>query len=263
MLRGRICFFWTPRPDCPTITCVTSSFEFHTYPRGSRTPTATGAEGAPRRRCAGTSVPRHVHPPYGAGSGGPSAARAGRAHRRPAGREALVAAVFGPSRRSPGSVCDSGAPGRRNVPKLLLPSPGAPYPLRIGGTRRTVCGSATRRSPGCTPNSGTREGCGSCATSLHQRPTVNGRRVIGAAVVRDGDQVGFGRWPSGCRRSSRPVPVPGRGPGCGPSPRPAGTRRFPSPRRSGPRVGPQRAGRGSAGRPPCLPPGRPPLPPMC
>ncbi|MGQ4384858.1 FHA domain-containing protein [Streptomyces sp. SAS_270] len=80
------------------------------------------------------------------------------------------------------------------LPKLLLPNPGSPYPLRIGrdpanGLRlshETVSrvhaelsrygGLWVLRDLGST--NGT---------------TVNGRRVIGAAVVRDGDMVGFGR----------------------------------------------------------------------
>ena len=80
------------------------------------------------------------------------------------------------------------------LPKLLLPHPGVGHPLRIGrdpasGLRlshETVSrvhaelshqgGMWVLRDLGST--NGT---------------TVNGRRVIGAAVVREGDQIGFGR----------------------------------------------------------------------
>ncbi|OIJ88940.1 DUF1707 and FHA domain-containing protein [Streptomyces colonosanans] len=79
------------------------------------------------------------------------------------------------------------------LPKLLLPNPGSQHPLRIGrdpasGLRLShetvsrvhaeLChqgGVWVLRDLGST--NGT---------------TVNGRRVIGAAFVRDGDQVGFG-----------------------------------------------------------------------
>ncbi|MFI9819387.1 FHA domain-containing protein [Streptomyces sp. NPDC052013] len=80
------------------------------------------------------------------------------------------------------------------LPKLLLPHPATGYPLRIGRdpanglrlTHETVSrvhaelrhqgGMWVLRDLGST--NGT---------------TVNGRRVIGAAVVREGDQIGFGR----------------------------------------------------------------------
>ncbi len=80
------------------------------------------------------------------------------------------------------------------LPKLLLPHPSAGHPLRIGRdplnglrlTHETVSrvhaelshqgGLWVLRDLGST--NGT---------------TVNGRRVIGAVVVREGDQVGFGR----------------------------------------------------------------------
>ncbi|MER5936212.1 MULTISPECIES: FHA domain-containing protein [unclassified Streptomyces] len=80
------------------------------------------------------------------------------------------------------------------LPKLLLPNPASGHPLRIGRdpanglrlTHETVSrvhaelsqqgGIWVLRDLGST--NGT---------------TVNGRRVIGAVVVREGDQVGFGR----------------------------------------------------------------------
>ncbi|MGW7425542.1 FHA domain-containing protein [Streptomyces sp. NPDC054813] len=80
------------------------------------------------------------------------------------------------------------------LPKLLLPHPGAGHPLRIGRD----------------PANGLRlnhETVSRVHAELHRQgglwvlrdlgstngTTVNGRRVIGAAVVREGDQIGFGR----------------------------------------------------------------------
>ncbi|CAM5327591.1 FHA domain-containing protein OS=Streptomyces tendae OX=1932 GN=GUR47_31580 PE=4 SV=1 [Streptomyces tendae] len=98
-----------------------------------------------------------------------------------------------PSRRCPVGVRLGRAWRAERLPKLLLPHPGAGHPLRIGrdpasGLRlshETVSrvhaelslqgGMWVLRDLGST--NGT---------------TVNGRRVIGAAVVREGDQIGFG-----------------------------------------------------------------------
>ncbi|MFG3101234.1 FHA domain-containing protein [Streptomyces sp. NPDC048182] len=80
------------------------------------------------------------------------------------------------------------------LPKLLLPHPGVGHPLRIG------------RDPasGLRLNHETVSRAHAELSRLNGRwmlrdlgstngTTVNGRRVIGAAVVREGDQVGFGR----------------------------------------------------------------------
>ncbi|MEU9451339.1 DUF1707 and FHA domain-containing protein [Streptomyces sp. NPDC048277] len=80
------------------------------------------------------------------------------------------------------------------LPKLLLPHPGAGQALRIG--RDPANGLRL-----------THETVSRVHAELHRQgglwvlrdlgstngTTVNGRRVIGAAVVREGDQVGFGR----------------------------------------------------------------------
>ncbi|MER5992907.1 MULTISPECIES: DUF1707 and FHA domain-containing protein [Streptomyces] len=80
------------------------------------------------------------------------------------------------------------------LPKLLLPHPATGHPLRIG------------RDPGCGLRL-THETVSRVHAELRHQggmwvlrdlgstngTTVNGRRVIGAAVVREGDQVGFGR----------------------------------------------------------------------
>jgi hypothetical protein len=80
------------------------------------------------------------------------------------------------------------------LPKLLLPHPGTGHPLRIGRdpanglrlTHETVSRvhAELRRQGGMwvLRDLGSTNGT-----------TVNGRRVVGAAVVREGDQVSFGR----------------------------------------------------------------------
>ncbi|MEV1078218.1 DUF1707 and FHA domain-containing protein [Streptomyces sp. NPDC050211] len=80
------------------------------------------------------------------------------------------------------------------LPKLLLPHPGSSHALRIGRdpanglrlTHETVSRVHAELS---------RQGGMWVLRDLGSTngTTVNGRRVIGAAVVRDGDQVGFGR----------------------------------------------------------------------
>jgi hypothetical protein len=79
------------------------------------------------------------------------------------------------------------------LPKLLLPHPGAGHSLRIGrdplnGLRLTH-ETVSRVHAELSRQSGTwvLRDLGSTNGT-----TVNGRRVIGAAVVREGDQVGFG-----------------------------------------------------------------------
>ncbi|MFH8801385.1 FHA domain-containing protein [Streptomyces sp. NPDC017936] len=80
------------------------------------------------------------------------------------------------------------------LPKLLLPHPGTDHPLRIGrdpanGLRLTH-ESVSRVHAELRRQGGTwvLRDLGSTNGT-----TVNGRRVIGAAVVREGDQVAFGR----------------------------------------------------------------------
>jgi hypothetical protein len=80
------------------------------------------------------------------------------------------------------------------LPKLLLPHPGTGHPLRIGRdpanglrlTHETVSRVHAELS---------RQGGMWVLRDLGSTngTTVNGRRVIGAAVVREGDQIGFGR----------------------------------------------------------------------
>ena len=80
------------------------------------------------------------------------------------------------------------------LPKLLLPRPGSPYPLRIGrdpaNGLRLSHETVSRVHAELTRQGGLwvlRDLGSTNGTS------VNGRRVIGAAVVQSGDQVGFGR----------------------------------------------------------------------
>ncbi|MET9898746.1 FHA domain-containing protein [Streptomyces sp. NPDC006446] len=80
------------------------------------------------------------------------------------------------------------------LPKLQLPNPGSPYPLRIG--RDPASGlrlnheTVSRVHAELSRQSGVwvLRDLGSTNGT-----TVNGRRVIGASVVQDGDQIGFGR----------------------------------------------------------------------
>jgi hypothetical protein len=79
------------------------------------------------------------------------------------------------------------------LPKLMLPRPGDPYPLRIGrdpaNRLRLSHESVSRVHAELTAQGGlwVLRDLGSTNGT-----TVNGRRVVGAAVVRDGDQVTFG-----------------------------------------------------------------------
>lgn len=80
------------------------------------------------------------------------------------------------------------------LPKLLLPHPGNGHPLRIG--RDPANGlRLTHETVSRTHAELTRQGGVWVLRDLGSTngTTVNGRRVIGAAVVREGDQVGFGR----------------------------------------------------------------------
>ncbi|MER6163595.1 DUF1707 and FHA domain-containing protein [Streptomyces violaceorubidus] len=79
------------------------------------------------------------------------------------------------------------------LPKLLLPHPGAGHPLRIGrdpdSGLRLSHETVSRVHAELTLQGGmwVLRDLGSTNGT-----TVNGRRVIGAAVVREGDQIGFG-----------------------------------------------------------------------
>lgn len=80
------------------------------------------------------------------------------------------------------------------LPKLLLPHPGTEHSLRIG--RDPASGlRLTHESVSRVHAELSRQGGMWVLRDLGSTngTTVNGRRVIGAAVVREGDQVAFGR----------------------------------------------------------------------
>ncbi|MGW1722045.1 FHA domain-containing protein [Streptomyces sp. NPDC002306] len=79
------------------------------------------------------------------------------------------------------------------LPKLLLPHPGAGHALRIG--RDPASGlRLTHETVSRVHAELSRQGGLWVLRDLGSTngTTVNGRRVIGAAVVREGDQIGFG-----------------------------------------------------------------------
>jgi len=79
------------------------------------------------------------------------------------------------------------------LPKLLLPAPDRPYPLRIG--RDPASGLRLSHETVSRVHADlSRQGGLWVLRDLGSTngTTVNGRRVIGAAVVRDGDLVSFG-----------------------------------------------------------------------
>ncbi|MFJ5530608.1 FHA domain-containing protein [Streptomyces sp. NPDC093261] len=79
------------------------------------------------------------------------------------------------------------------LPKLLLPHPANPYPLRIG--RDPASGLRLSHETVSRVHAELRHQGGLWVLrdlGSTNGTTVNGRRVIGAAVVRDGDQVSFG-----------------------------------------------------------------------
>ncbi|MEU9211224.1 DUF1707 and FHA domain-containing protein [Streptomyces sp. NPDC048415] len=80
------------------------------------------------------------------------------------------------------------------LPKLQLPQPGSPYPLRIG--RDPASGLRLNHETVSRVHAElSRQGGLWVLRDLGSTngTTVNGRRVIGATVVKDGDQIGFGR----------------------------------------------------------------------
>ncbi|MFE1861024.1 FHA domain-containing protein [Streptomyces anandii] len=80
------------------------------------------------------------------------------------------------------------------LPKLLLPVPGSGHPLRIG--RDPASGLRLTHETVSRVHAELRHQGGMWVLrdlGSTNGTTVNGRRVIGAAVVREGDQVGFGQ----------------------------------------------------------------------
>ncbi|MCT7356455.1 FHA domain-containing protein [Streptomyces sp. 15-116A] len=80
------------------------------------------------------------------------------------------------------------------LPKLLLPHPASGHPLRIG--RDPANGLRLNHETVSRVHAELRHQGGMWVLrdlGSTNGTTVNGRRVIGAAVVREGDQIGFGR----------------------------------------------------------------------
>ncbi|MFV0133009.1 FHA domain-containing protein [Streptomyces sp. HMX87] len=80
------------------------------------------------------------------------------------------------------------------LPKLLLPHPGTGHPLRIG--RDPASGLRLNHETVSRVHAELRRQGGLWVLrdlGSTNGTTVNGRRVIGAAVVREGDQIGFGQ----------------------------------------------------------------------
>ncbi|GAA5011718.1 DUF1707 and FHA domain-containing protein [Streptomyces siamensis] len=80
------------------------------------------------------------------------------------------------------------------LPKLQLPHPGNPYPLRIG--RDPASGLRLNHETVSRVHAElSRQGGLWVLRDLGSTngTTVNGRRVVGSTVVKDGDQVAFGR----------------------------------------------------------------------
>ncbi|GGV72391.1 peptide-binding protein [Streptomyces griseoloalbus] len=80
------------------------------------------------------------------------------------------------------------------LPKLLLPHPAAGHPLRIG--RDPASGLRLSHETVSRVHAELRHQGGLWVLrdlGSTNGTTVNGRRVVGAAVVREGDQIGFGR----------------------------------------------------------------------
>ncbi|BAC69869.1 hypothetical protein SAVERM_2158 [Streptomyces avermitilis MA-4680 = NBRC 14893] len=187
--------FWTPWPDCPTITCVTSSFEFHTYP--------ARLSDAERDRALkvlrdGVALGRLSHDTF------IRRMELALVARQPAELAALTAdlpaekrvsrLVFGTVEAVSGfTVRLRRAWQAERLPKLLLPHPGSTHPLRIG--RDPASGLRLSHDTVSRVHAElSRQGGLWVLRDLGSTngTTVNGRHVIGAAVVRDGDQVSFG-----------------------------------------------------------------------
>ncbi|MBT3149986.1 FHA domain-containing protein [Streptomyces sp. CHD11] len=80
------------------------------------------------------------------------------------------------------------------LPKLLLPQPAAGHPLRIG--RDPASGLRISHETVSRVHAELRHQGGLWVLrdlGSTNGTTVNGRRVVGAAVVREGDQIGFGQ----------------------------------------------------------------------
>ena len=178
---------------------MTSSFEFHTYP--ARLSDAE-RDRALRSLRDGAALGRLSHDTF------IRRMELALAARRSEELAVLTADLPGPSKPpSRGPVgCSAGSGrvsavssaaaglGRREAAQAAAARTRQRPPCGSAATPATGCGSATRRSPGRTPSSSLQGGVWVLRDlGSTNGTTVNGRRVTGSAVVRDGDQIGFGR----------------------------------------------------------------------
>lgn len=186
---------WTPRRPCPTITRVTSSFEFPTYPARLSDADRDRAlkvlrDGVVLGRISHDTFIRRMDLALTARvPEGLAALTADLPARRPLSR-----LVYGSVEALSGfTVKLRRAWLSERLPKLPLPRPERTYPLRIG--RDPASGlRLSHESVSRVHAELTRQGGLWVLRDLGSTngTSVNGRRVIGAAVVRDGDLVTFG-----------------------------------------------------------------------
>lgn len=193
--RRRIGLFWTRHELGPTISHVTSSFEFHTYPARLSDAErdrvlAVLREGAAQGKLSHDTFIRRM-----------DLALAARRSEELAVLTADLDTDGRWARRLFGAVGRASAFSARlrrawqieRLPKLLLPDPG-PAPLRIGrdpmnGLRLTD--DTVSRLHAELMMQGGRWVLRDLGST--NGTTVNGRRVTGTVVVRDGDMVSFGQ----------------------------------------------------------------------
>ncbi|GHE86352.1 peptide-binding protein [Streptomyces werraensis] len=188
--------FWTARPRLTDNHRVTSSFEFSTYPARLSDAERDKAlsvlrDGVAKGRLSHDTFIRRMELALVARRADELAALTADLPRE----SRLSRAVFGTVESVSGFTVRLRRAWRaEKLPKLLLPHPAHGHPLRIGrdpanGLRLTH-ETVSRVHAELTHQGGlwVLRDLGSTNGT-----TVNGRRVVGAAVVRDGDQVGFGR----------------------------------------------------------------------
>jgi hypothetical protein len=193
--------FWTPRRYWPTITSVTSSFEFHPYPARLSDAERDRAlkslrDGAALGRLSHDTFIRRMELALSARR---SEELAVLTADLPTGDEAAgrrwSKAVFGTVEAVSGfTVRLRRAWQAERLPKLQLPDVGSLHPLRIG--RDPASGLRLNHETVSRVHAELRRQGGVWVLrdlGSTNGTTVNGRRVIGASVVKDGDQIGFGR----------------------------------------------------------------------
>ncbi len=182
---------------CPTITCVTSSFEFSTYPARLSDEERDKAlrvlrDGVAMGRLSHDTFVRRMELALAARRSDELAALVADLPRE---NRVLPRGPWAPWRPSPGSPCElRRAWQAERLPKLLLPHPGLGHPLRIG--RDPANGLRLNHETVSRVHAELRHQGGLWVLKdlgSTSGTTVNGRRVVGAVAVREGDQVAFGR----------------------------------------------------------------------